>query len=306
MSYFIGDTSNFGDDVRWWVGEVVDTKNDPLQQGRALVRIFGIHGPDVRDDQLPWAPVILPVTSAGAGGGGITPNLQDNARVMGIFLDGRISQNPIILGHTVTTDQGLPPAGQGGSPSGTYGILPDAGNLPAGQITGSRFNGTSPEMRETVEERYGPITDQEFRDLVSIIYCEATPDDKERAWVCATIMNRRRANRWFSADTVIGVLSKRFQFQPVTGLSGNGPPLQKFIDGPPESIARQIYGAVTQYLNTAPDNLYNFTSGNPGAYRGTGNDPESVKREWTTGDNALVFVNTIGETMFFIDPRGDG
>ena len=66
----------YGDDTRWWLGEVIDVLSDPLQLGRAQVRIFGIHGPDIPNEKLPWASVVLPTTSAGVSGVGTTPWLQ--------------------------------------------------------------------------------------------------------------------------------------------------------------------------------------------------------------------------------------
>jgi hypothetical protein len=63
----------YGDDTRWWYGEVIDVLSDPLQLGRAQVRIFGIHGPDIPNEKLPWASVVLPTTSAGVSGVGTTP-----------------------------------------------------------------------------------------------------------------------------------------------------------------------------------------------------------------------------------------
>jgi len=88
----------YGDRMRWWLGEVINTSADPLQLGRALVRIEGIHGPDIPDSKLPWASVVVPTTSGGVSGIGTNPALKPGARVVGFFLDGDESQFPVIWG----------------------------------------------------------------------------------------------------------------------------------------------------------------------------------------------------------------
>jgi uncharacterized protein (TIGR02594 family) len=100
----------YGDETRWFVGTVVDI-NDPLQVGRAKVRIDGIHGEDpvlVPNSGLPWAQTIIPVTEGGAAGYGNVTGLQPTARVFGIFLDGKNSQLPLILGSMPRLDSATP------------------------------------------------------------------------------------------------------------------------------------------------------------------------------------------------------
>jgi hypothetical protein len=105
------------DNFIWWLGQIVDeTKwsgNIPgyrtLTTGdhkgfeyRYKVRIMGYHTAvpsELKDDDLPWASVMYPVT-AGAGTGGLsqTPNLKQGMFVYGFFLDGEDAQQPIIMG----------------------------------------------------------------------------------------------------------------------------------------------------------------------------------------------------------------
>ena len=93
-------TEFYGDNTRWFIG-VVKNINDPLELGRVQVKIFGIHEgtkEDIPDTDLPYAQVVMPITEGGVKGLGNTVGLQVNARVFGIFLDGKHSQDPLVLG----------------------------------------------------------------------------------------------------------------------------------------------------------------------------------------------------------------
>ena len=89
--------SNFS----WFFGLVEDV-DDPLKVGRVKVRIYNVHSFDeqrVRKEDLPWAHVILPVTSAGFNEYGASPTgLVINSTVFGFFADGMEKQKPVILG----------------------------------------------------------------------------------------------------------------------------------------------------------------------------------------------------------------
>jgi hypothetical protein len=99
--------SFYGDIQRWWIGTVEEDsgKTDPNGLGRCRVRIDGIHGPDISLDDLPYAQTILPATGGGTSGIGENPQLLPGAKVIGFFLDGVMSQLPVIWGflpHTAT------------------------------------------------------------------------------------------------------------------------------------------------------------------------------------------------------------
>ena len=92
--------SFYGDDVRWFIGRVVDN-NDPLRLGRLRVRIYGIHSgstESIPEYALPWAQVVIPVTEEGSTGYGSNPAILPSAQVFGIFLDGKDSQLPLVIG----------------------------------------------------------------------------------------------------------------------------------------------------------------------------------------------------------------
>jgi hypothetical protein len=92
--------SFYGDQVRWFIGVVEEVGTDEPKLGRVRVRIHGIH--DSRDqvpiNDLPQAQVLVPTTEPGISGLGRNPYLEKGATVFGVFLDGKASQLPLVLG----------------------------------------------------------------------------------------------------------------------------------------------------------------------------------------------------------------
>lgn len=91
------------DGFAWWVGQIESSKNgDPKKSGRYQVRVVGQHLKDcdaTPSDQLPWAQVMMPVTSPFSDGGvtGATVDLREGNWVVGFYLDND-KQKPIIMG----------------------------------------------------------------------------------------------------------------------------------------------------------------------------------------------------------------
>jgi len=85
----------------WFVG-VVEDRHDPHHAGRVRVRCLGYHTANKTDlptEDLPWAQVLLPITSSGISGVGQTPlGLVEGSHVIGFFRDGAYAQEPVILG----------------------------------------------------------------------------------------------------------------------------------------------------------------------------------------------------------------
>lgn len=80
----------------WWIGVVEGRAQDPLQVGRAKVRIFGWHDKDLDSlstQELPWAYPILPVTHSNG-----IPNYREGDWVIGFFMDSHLGQLPVIWG----------------------------------------------------------------------------------------------------------------------------------------------------------------------------------------------------------------
>lgn len=100
----------YGDETRWFIGTVIQVDNDPEELGRVKIRIYGIHPNDpelASPDDLPWASVVLPSTEAGVSGFGGSTGIKPSAQVFGIFLDGKNSQLPLVLGTIPKNESSL-------------------------------------------------------------------------------------------------------------------------------------------------------------------------------------------------------
>ena len=85
----------------WWHG-VVEDRQDPLYLGRCKVRILGWHTEDKAElptASLPWAQVLMPVTSASQTNVGHAPvGPVEGTWVMGFYRDGELAQEPVMMG----------------------------------------------------------------------------------------------------------------------------------------------------------------------------------------------------------------
>lgn len=116
-------------DLYWFFGKVED-RNDPMELGRLRVRVYGVHTPDkVKDqfkgiptDELLWAQPVNGITSAAMNGIGESPSgCVENTMVFGFFLDGRLAQDPFILGTLAGIPMDAPNTAEGfNDPKGVY------------------------------------------------------------------------------------------------------------------------------------------------------------------------------------------
>lgn len=86
---------------RWFLG-IVEGVDDPLLLGRVKVRVVNEHDEGVETEDIDWAHVLMPNTSACVDGVGDSPNLAVGSRVVGFYMDGEEKQNPMILGSFPT------------------------------------------------------------------------------------------------------------------------------------------------------------------------------------------------------------
>lgn len=81
---------------------IVEDRRDPMHLGRIRVRAHGFHNPNKNElpvSGLPWAAVVLPVTSASNSGIGSAPiGPIEGTTVFGFFRDGLKGQEPVVLG----------------------------------------------------------------------------------------------------------------------------------------------------------------------------------------------------------------
>jgi hypothetical protein len=83
----------------WFVGVVLNVI-DPLNVGRVKVRIFGWHDESLSINDLPWAYPIRPVTQSRN-----PSDIRVRDWVIGFFLDGKLGQQPMVLGVIPTIAQ---------------------------------------------------------------------------------------------------------------------------------------------------------------------------------------------------------
>ena len=91
----------YGDDTRWFVATVVNAQPPAGFEGRVRIRIYGVHNlytGDISESDLPWAQVLIPNTEGGISGYGRIAQLSAGSFVFGVFLDGKTSQLPLVLG----------------------------------------------------------------------------------------------------------------------------------------------------------------------------------------------------------------
>lgn len=128
-------SSTHMDDLRsqaafaWFTGIVEDIM-DPEELGRVRVRCIGYHSDNRQDlpvEALPWALVVLPVTSSSMARIGLSATgIQQGSWVVGFFRDGPSAQDPMILGtipsySTVPADFTKGFTDPAGINPGTYG-----------------------------------------------------------------------------------------------------------------------------------------------------------------------------------------
>lgn len=97
----------YGDETRWFIANVIDSTPPYGLEGRIKIRIHGIHSANINNipqRDLPWAQVMMPGNMFGVSGLGGNCQIQPGALVFGLFLDGRASQLPIVLGSLPKTE----------------------------------------------------------------------------------------------------------------------------------------------------------------------------------------------------------
>ena len=91
----------YGDNTRWFIATVIDSSPPYGFEGRVKIRVHGLHTSStvsIPQHDLPWAQCLVPTTEGGISGIGRMPQVQPNALVFGMFMDGMNSQTPIVMG----------------------------------------------------------------------------------------------------------------------------------------------------------------------------------------------------------------
>ena len=94
-----------GQKFYWFSGEVLDI-NDTKKWNRVKVKCHGYHPEDIKKEDLPWATVMMPTTSAGTPNVGANHHLEEDSWVIGFFRDGASAQDPVVIGSITTSNDG--------------------------------------------------------------------------------------------------------------------------------------------------------------------------------------------------------
>ena len=90
----------------WFIGSVEDI-NDPEGLNRVKVRAYGYYdSSEIKTEHLPFATVMMPVTSASIKGNGGNHHLEVGSWVVGFFRDGPSAQDPVVMGSIATQTDG--------------------------------------------------------------------------------------------------------------------------------------------------------------------------------------------------------
>ena len=97
--------NNFISNKFHWFTGVVEDIYDPYEMGRIKVRCFGYHTDNkdresgIPTHKLPWAHVMMPITSASCSGiGESATGVVQGSWVVGFFRDGEACQDPLVMG----------------------------------------------------------------------------------------------------------------------------------------------------------------------------------------------------------------
>lgn len=188
-----------GDGFNWWIGQIETSgTDDPKKSGRYRVRIVGHNLKDTTPTkELPWAQVMMPVTTPFNEGGvtGATVNLRAGNWVMGFFLDND-RQKPIIMGsigHTAGATEVMVdlPQNTGQGLGFTKGKDPDSKPQAHQSVrsqdgkdpdTGANINSGEPAAAQSHEENGAPAIIAALRGK----YSEANPIGSK---TCVTVAN---------------------------------------------------------------------------------------------------------------------
>lgn len=200
------------DGFSWWVGQIESEKNaDPKKSGRYRVRVVGQHlkaCDATPTDQLPWAQVMMPVTTPFSDGGvtGATVDLRQGNWVVGFYLDND-KQKPIIMGsigHTAGSTKRSnvekdPAPGETCKSFTTY-LSPEVNpNLHTPLESGAKRNGDQPASSTTAEDtgttkpgeagQIAAAVDNQMPPAFYGLFAEASTTNPTGNKVCVEIAN---------------------------------------------------------------------------------------------------------------------
>jgi len=214
-------SQRLGEKWVWFYGEVVNVK-DPHKSGRVQVRVKGYHDDKskIPDDKLPWAQVILPVSSAGVHKVGASPTgLLPKSKVFGFWFDPDDLRMPIVIGSI-----------------GSAGDLDEQG--------GKSNGGTIPPKEKT--NSTNPLARPKGKD-------DAGGDRNPKPLENATSPNAERRNDdSLPRESITAVAAKGMKFANLNSIgslsSMSGGVLQTILKADPKNLSGSIPSAVKNIL----------------------------------------------------------
>jgi len=142
MSIHFKENSFMNPAFHWFTG-VIEDIDDPMEMGRVRVRCYGYHTANTTSENgiptsaLPWAHVMMPVTSASCSGiGQSATGILPGSWVVGFFRDGKACQDPFVMGTIPSRTPALTNADDGfGDPAGNNPRNPNETDIPRGSRT---------------------------------------------------------------------------------------------------------------------------------------------------------------------------
>lgn len=181
----------------WFVGSI-ESIDDPDKLGRVRVRAFGFHDELTPVDKLPLAFIL----------DGATPPVTGVQTAVGFFMDGKLAQQPFILGLMNSTVSY--PGRVDSTPTGTTPSTISGRTSPRPQTVPS--DSPQPNIPE------GPIIVEDNKEFWTLVAVCATEDSDRQSWadIAQSIYNRVAAGSDYYAgpDTVSGKILARNQYQP--------------------------------------------------------------------------------------------
>lgn len=250
----------WGDNPRFFIGKV-RRNDDPKGMGRVQVRIFGVHDNlEIEDNDLPWAQCLIPTTSPGISGQGENSVLAKGAMVHGMFLDGKLSQIPLIFGSYVTIQE--PSYIQASDPT-LISPLVDAGGVTSSRTNNTYSAGQAQSVQPNAAEieaiaKAMPGNGEEEKIFTSL------SNFMEPAQVCGFMGNIRAESgpgrgKDFNGIYTVNRVSKRQQYQSIyegQNVSFKSGPWSEIVN--PDDVGLPAFG-LCQWRGQRWENLIKFS-----------------------------------------------
>jgi len=181
MNNFMGKNG-----FQWFVG-VVEDRKDPQTLGRLRVRCLGYHTEvldKLKTEDLPWAHVMNPITSATVSGIGQSPlGAVEGTWVVGFFQDGADAQQPIIIGTLPGVPDELPDtSSQKGFQDVANGAYPKYKETDVNRLAVNSKSGHTSDNRDGTEDNpHSSLTIRRADRTVGIGRADFNPVDITRA-----------------------------------------------------------------------------------------------------------------------------